>query len=355
MINKLKSLKERYEELGHFLSSPDAMNDRKAWQDAIKEHSSLEEIVHAYDEYTAVEEELESLSEMIEGADAEMKELIHAERAEFIEKKEALSEKLKVLLLPKDPNDDKNVMIEIRAGTGGDEAALFGAVLLRMYQRYAERHRYQSEIISGAFTEMGGVKEVVLALKGKGAYSRMKFESGVHRVQRVPETESQGRVHTSAATVAVLPEAEDIEVELNMNDLRIDTYRSSGAGGQHVNKTESAIRITHIPTGMVVQCQDEKSQLKNKEQALRVLRTRLYEFYRSQRDAKEASTRKSLVGSGDRSERIRTYNFPQNRLTDHRIGLTIYKLDAFVDGDLDEVVDALILAERTRMLTGGED
>ncbi|MDO4568041.1 MAG: peptide chain release factor 1 [Clostridia bacterium] len=352
MDNKLMTLKRRYEELGEYLSSPDAIQDRKRWQEAVRERSSLEEIVEAFDEYAGVRESLAALDEMYSEADSELRELIHEERAELNARADSLTERLKVLLLPKDPNDDRNVMIEIRAGTGGDEAALFGAVLLRMYQRYAERKRYGAELISGAFTEMGGVKEAVLAIKGRGAYSKLKFESGVHRVQRVPETESQGRVHTSAATVAVLPEADDVEIELNMSDLRIDTYRSSGAGGQHVNKTESAIRITHIPTGLVVQCQDEKSQLKNKEQALRVLRTRLFEMYRAERDAKEASARKSLVGSGDRSERIRTYNFPQNRVTDHRIGLTVYKLDAFIDGDIDEIVDALILAERTRLLAG---
>ena len=258
---------------------------------------------------------------------------------------------MRALLLPKDPNDDKNVIIEIRAGTGGDEAALFGADLMRMYQRYAERRGYKAEIISLNDTEMGGVKEAVFSLSGKGAYSRMKYESGVHRVQRVPETESQGRIHTSAATVAVLPEAEDVEVQLNMNELVIDTYRSSGAGGQHVNKTESAIRITHIPTGIVVQCQDERSQLKNKEQALRVLKTRLYDLYRSEKAAEEASTRKNQVGSGDRSERIRTYNFPQGRVTDHRINMTLYRLMGFLDGDMDEMIDALILAERAERLS----
>jgi peptide chain release factor 1 len=254
------------------------------------------------------------------------------------------------MLLPKDKNDEKNVIIELRAGTGGEEAALFGADLLRMYRRYAERHGYKAELISVNETEMGGVKEAILSFAGKGAYSRLKYESGVHRVQRVPETESQGRIQTSAATVAVLPEAEEVEVQISPNDLRIDTYRSSGAGGQHVNKTESAIRITHLPTGLVVQCQDEKSQIKNKEQAMRVLKARLFDLYRSEKDAAEASVRKSQVGSGDRSERIRTYNFPQGRVSDHRINLTLYKLEAFVDGDMDEVLDALILADRSERL-----
>ena len=284
-----------------------------------------------------------------------MRELIHEELAGLANEEHELMEKLKVMLLPKDPNDDKDVIIEIRAGTGGEEAALFGADLLRMYMRYAERHGYKAELLNENYTEKGGVKEVVLSLQGKGAYSRMKFESGVHRVQRVPETESQGRIHTSAATVAVLPEAEDVEVEINPNDLQIDTYRSGGAGGQHVNKTESAIRITHIPTGLVVQCQDERSQHKNRDKAMRVLKSRLLELYRSRAAEAEADERKSQVGTGDRSERIRTYNFPQGRITDHRIGLTLYKLEAFIDGDMDEVIDALILAERAKQLSSAED
>ena len=284
--------------------------------------------------------------------DAEMRELIHAELTALEEAETKLVEELKFMLLPRDPNDERSVIIEIRAGTGGDEAALFGADLLRMYQRYAERHGFKAEFLNENMTEMGGVKEVVVSLSGRGAYSRMKFESGVHRVQRVPETESQGRIHTSAATVAVLPEADDVEVEINPNDLQIDTYRSGGAGGQHVNKTESAIRITHLPTGLVVQCQDERSQHKNKDKAMRVLKSRLLELYQSQAAEAEATNRKSQVGSGDRSERIRTYNFPQNRVTDHRIGLTLYKLEAFMDGDMDELIDALILAERTAQLSG---
>jgi len=261
-----------------------------------------------------------------------------------------------VLLLPKDPNADKDVILEIRAGTGGDEASLFGADLLRMYLRYAERNGYKVEYLNNNMTDMGGVKEVVLSISGRrGAYSRLKYESGVHRVQRVPETESQGRIHTSAATVAVLPEVDDVQIDIKQSDLRIDTYRSSGAGGQHVNKTESAIRITHLPTGMVVSCQDEKSQLKNKEQAMRVLKSRLYDFYHSQQEAERAGARKSQIGSGDRSERIRTYNFPQGRVTDHRIGLTLYRLESFLDGDMDELIDALILAERSAQLSGEAD
>lgn len=290
-----------------------------------------------------------------EHLDAEMKELVHEELAE----KEALAVAqevaLRELLLPKDPNDERDVILEIRAGTGGDEASLFGADLLRMYLRYAERHGYRVEYLSSNLTDMGGVKEVVLSIGGRrGAYSRLKYESGVHRVQRVPETESQGRIHTSAATVAVLPEVDDVQVELRDADLRIDTYRSSGAGGQHVNKTESAIRITHLPTGIVVQCQDEKSQLKNKEQALRVLKSRLFDYYQSRQDAALATQRRSQIGSGDRSERIRTYNFPQGRVTDHRIGLTLYRLEQFLDGDMDELIDALTVAERAAKLSSEE-
>lgn len=353
MLNKLKSLKKRYETLTEALSKPDAMADQDAWRQMTKEHVQLEQIVAVYDEYVqAVDGEADCRAMLEEHLDAEMKEMVHAEIGAMQEKQAALEEKLKIMLLPKDPNDEKNVIIEIRAGTGGDEAALFGADLLRMYMRYAERHNFKTEFLTQNMTEMGGVKEVALSLSGKMAYSRMKFESGVHRVQRVPETESQGRIHTSAATVAVMPEAEDVDVQIEQKDLKIDTYCSSGAGGQHVNKTSSAIRITHLPTGVVVQCQDERSQLKNKEKAMRVLKSRLYELARAEHDDAEASKRKSMVGSGDRSERIRTYNFPQNRVSDHRINLTLYKLEAFMDGDMDEMIDALILAERAAQLSG---
>jgi peptide chain release factor 1 len=352
MLERLKSIKARYDELTLFLSSPDAMSDQARWRELIKEHASLEEIVTAYDAYLNALNELDGCKAMLHDADAEMKELIHAEIQSLTDKLKGIEEGLKILLLPKDKNDDKNVIIEIRAGTGGEEAALFGADLLRMYQRYAERHGYKSEFLSESLAEMGGVKEVILSLSGKGVYSRMKFESGVHRVQRVPETESQGRIHTSAATVAVMPEAEDVEVEIDPKDLQIDTYRSGGAGGQHVNKTESAIRITHLPTGLVVQCQDERSQYKNRDKAMRVLKSRLMELYQSRQAMEESSSRRSMVGSGDRSERIRTYNFPQSRVTDHRINLTLYKLEAFLDGDMDELLDALILAERAAKLSG---
>ena len=356
MLEKLKGIKERYEQITALLSDPAVIGDQNRYRELSKEQAGLTDIVNAYDEYMAADAEIESCRAMLEEADdAAMREMIHEELNELSAKEHELSEQLKVMLLPKDPNDDKDVIIEVRAGTGGEEAALFGADLLRMYTRYAERHGYKAELMNENYTEKGGVKEVVLSLQGKGAYSRMKFESGVHRVQRVPETESQGRIHTSAATVAVLPEAEDVEVEINPNDLQIDTYRSGGAGGQHVNKTESAIRITHIPTGLVVQCQDERSQHKNRDKAMRVLKSRLLELYQSKAAEAEADERKSQVGSGDRSERIRTYNFPQSRVTDHRIGLTLYKLEAFLDGDMDEIIDALILAERTRQLSSAEE
>ena len=356
MKNKLELIKQRYEKLSLALAEPDAMADQAAWRAMVKEHADLSGIVEEYDAYLAVQQARSDCRAMLdERLDADMKEMVHAELDELTEREAKLLENLKVLLLPKDPNDDKDVIIEVRAGTGGDEAALFGADLLRMYLRYAERNGYKVEYLTNNVTDMGGVKEVVISLGGKrGAYSRLKYESGVHRVQRVPETESQGRIHTSAATVAVLPEAEDVEVEIKDSDLRIDTYRSSGAGGQHVNKTDSAIRITHLPTGLVVACQDERSQLKNKEQAMRLLKSRLFEMYQTQQDEALASTRKSMVGSGDRSERIRTYNFPQGRVTDHRIGLTLYKLEQYLDGDMDEMIDGLILADRAAKLGSAE-
>ncbi len=356
MTDKLQGIKLRFEFLSEKLASPDAMADRDQWRDMVKERASLEEIVLAFDEYNETAASLENCKTMLgERLESDMKELVQAEIEELETKITGLDEKLRMLLLPKDPNDDKDVILEIRAGTGGDEASLFGADLLRMYLRYAERNGYKVEHLSNNLTDMGGVKEVVLSIGGKrGAFSRLKYESGVHRVQRVPETESQGRIHTSAATVAVLPEVDDVQIDIKESDLRIDTYRASGAGGQHVNKTESAIRITHLPTGMVVSCQDEKSQLKNKEQAMRVLKSRLFDFYQGQQAAERAGARKSQIGSGDRSERIRTYNFPQSRVTDHRIGLTLYKLEAFLDGDMDELIDALILAERSEHLSGEE-
>ena len=357
MIDKLQGVKQRFDFLSEKLSEPDAMADLAAWRELVKERASLEEIVAVFDAYSAAQSALENCNAMLnERLDSEMKELVRAEVEELEAKISSLDAQLHLLLLPKDPNDDRDVILEIRAGTGGEEASLFGANLLRMYLRYAERNGYKVEYLSNNLTEMGGVKDVVLSIGGKrGAFSRLKYESGVHRVQRVPETESQGRIHTSAATVAVLPEVDDVQIDIKESDLRIDTYRASGAGGQHVNKTESAIRITHLPTGMVVSCQDEKSQLKNKEQAFRVLKSRLYDFYQNQQAAERAGARKSQIGSGDRSERIRTYNFPQGRVTDHRIGLSLYKLEAFIDGDMDEMLDALSLAERSELLAGESD
>jgi peptide chain release factor 1 len=357
MLDKLKGIKKHYDLLSGKLADPGVMADKDAWRDMVKERASLEEIVVAFEEYQKTQASLEECKAMLgERLESDMKELVHAEISELEQKLSDLEAELHLLLIPKDPNDERDVILEIRAGTGGDEASLFGADLLRMYLRYAERNGYKVEYLSSNMTDRGGVKEVVLSIgKKRGAFSRLKYESGVHRVQRVPETESQGRIHTSAATVAVLPEVDDVQIDVKDSDLRIDTYRSSGAGGQHVNKTESAIRITHLPTGMVVSCQDEKSQLKNKEQAMRVLKSRLYDFYRSQQDAERAGERKSQIGSGDRSERIRTYNFPQGRVTDHRIGLTLYKLEAFLDGDMDELIDALILAERSAMLSKEAD
>ena len=351
MLEKLRKIKAKYEELGERLSDPSVIADQNLFRELAKEHSSLGEIVAVYDEYEGALDLAKEAREILEeSSDADMRELAHEEIREAEEAAKALEERLRIMLLPKDPNDERNVIVEIRAGIGGDEAALFGATLFRMYSRYAERHNFKLEVIDMNDTEIGGVKEAVFQISGKAAYSRMKDESGVHRVQRVPETESQGRIHTSAATVAVLPEAEDVDVEINPNDIRIDTYRSSGAGGQHVNKTSSAIRITHMPTGIVVQSQDERSQIQNREKAMRVLKSRLYELYSAQAHDAEAASRKAMVGSGDRSAKIRTYNFPQSRVTDHRIGLTLYKLEAFIDGDMDEMIDALILDERVRLL-----
>ncbi len=352
MLDKLEKIKARYEELGERLSDPAVIGDQALFREYAREHASLGEIVSVYGEYRAALTAREDCRAILEETDdADMRELAHEELRTAEAEAERLGEQLKLMLLPRDPNDDRNVIMEIRAGIGGDEAALFGAVLFRMYSRYAERHGFKLEVIDMNDTEIGGVKEAVFSINGRAAYSRMKFESGVHRVQRVPETESQGRIHTSAATVAVLPEAEDVDVTIDPNDIRVDTYRSSGAGGQHVNKTSSAIRITHIPTGIVVQSQDERSQIQNREKAMRVLKSRLYELYSTRAHDAEAESRRAQVGTGDRSMKIRTYNFPQGRVTDHRIGLTLYKLEAFIDGDMDEMVDALILDERMKLLS----
>ena len=350
MLDKLDFITGKYDELAEKVSEPEVINNQPVWQKYIKEMGEMEPIVKAYKEYKKAKSDLEGAKEMLEEGDEEMRELAKMEISELEEKIEAQEEELKVLLLPKDPNDEKNVILEIRAGTGGDEAALFGADLLRMYTRYAERNRWKTELMDINETGIGGIKEAVVLIKGKGAYSRLKYESGAHRVQRVPETESSGRVHTSAATVAVLPEVDDVEIELNPNDVRVDVYRASGNGGQCVNTTDSAVRLTHEPTGLVVICQDEKSQIKNKEKAFKVLKARLYDLEMQKQQDEIAGQRKSQVGSGDRSERIRTYNFPQGRVSDHRIGLTIYKLDAFLDGDIDEIVDALITSDQAEKM-----
>lgn len=351
MFERIEIFDKRYSELSQRLYQPDVAGNPEEFQKTMKEIKSIEEIVLAYREYKkAVETEKESLEILSETSDADLKELAQAELDEAKENIESLSEKLKILLLPKDPNDERNVIIEIRGGAGGEESALFSAVLFRMYTMYAEKKGYRVEVVNANETELGGYKEISFMIEGVGAYSRFKYESGVHRVQRVPETESQGRVHTSTTTVAVLPEAEDVELEIDMNDLKIDTFRSSGAGGQHINKTSSAIRITHIPTGTVVECQDERSQYKNKDKALKVLKSRLLKEKQDKQANEIAADRKSQVGTGDRSERIRTYNYPQGRLTDHRIGLTLYKLEDILNGNLDEVIDALVTADRAEKL-----
>ena len=355
MLEKLQALEERYIHLEGLISNPEAVNDMATWQKNTKTHAKLMEIVAKYREYKAclktIDETLDLLREKL---DDEMHELAQAELDAAKADKERLEAELRILLLPKDPNDDKDVIMEIRGGAGGEEAALFAGYLFRMYSRYAESQGWRVEMMDSNPTDLGGFKEVVFSIAGAGAYSRLKFESGVHRVQRVPDTESSGRIHTSTVTVAVLPEVEDVDVQINQNDLRIDTYCASGAGGQHVNKTESAVRITHLPTGVVVQCQDEKSQLKNKEQAMRVLRAKVLEIAQESQRAETAQNRKSQVGTGDRSERIRTYNFPQGRMTDHRIGLTLHKLDFIMNGDLTETIDALTAADQAERLKQAE-
>lgn len=357
MFKKLDKMIERYNTLNELVADPSVLSNMDEWKKYTKELADMSETVEKYTEYKKVFNEQEELKALIPlEKDLEMKNLMEEEVLSCKEKLEKIIEELRILLLPKDPNDDKNVIIEIRAGAGGEEASLFGYELYRMYVKYAERNRWKTEEIDNNSTELGGIKEVVFSISGKDAYSKLKFESGVHRVQRVPETESQGRVHTSTATVAVLPEVEDVEVNIDEKDLRIDTLRSSGAGGQHINKTESCIRLTHIPTGIVVLCQDERSQTKNREKAMKVLKSRLYDYYQSQYDKEYAENRKSQVGTGDRSERIRTYNFPQGRVTDHRIGLTLYSIDNFMMGDLDEMVEALQIADReTKLGMGTED
>ena len=350
MFDKLNFILEKYEELSLKVSDPDVISNQPVWKKHMKELGELEPIAFKYREYKKAKEEEEAAREMLDSDDEEMKELAKMELSDLDERIPEIEKELKILMLPKDPNDDRNVILEVRAGTGGDEAALFGMDLLRMYLRYAERRGWKAEVIDANETDIGGVKEAEVLIKGKGAYSRMKYESGTHRVQRVPDTESSGRIHTSAATIAVLPEIDDVEVTIDPNDIRVDVYRASGHGGQCVNTTDSAVRITHIPTGLVVTCQDEKSQPKNKEKDMRVLKSRLYDKMLQEQNDEVSKERRSQVGSGDRSERIRTYNFPQGRVTDHRINMTIYKLDSFLDGEIDDVVDALITSDQAEKM-----
>ncbi|WP_297710517.1 peptide chain release factor 1 [Dysosmobacter sp.] len=354
MLEKLKEIALRYEDLQAQLADPGVYGDAVRLRDVTRELKELEPIVAAYHAWRAAQASRADAEELLH--DPDLRELAQEEFAAARAECERLERELTLLLLPKDPNDHRNVILEIRSGVGGEESALFAGTLLRMYTMYAQSRGWRCETVNLSETELGGVKECSVLIEGEGAFSRLKFESGVHRVQRVPETESGGRIHTSAATVAVLPEAEEVDVEIDPKDLQIDTYRSSGAGGQHVNKTESAIRITHLPTGLVVECQDERSQYKNKDKAMKVLRSRLYERELARREEAEAASRRSQVGSGDRSERIRTYNFPQGRVTDHRIGLTLYKIDAILDGGLDELIDALVTADQAEKLRrGGEE
>ena len=350
MFDKLDFIVEKYEELSMKVSDPDVIANQTVWQKHIKEMGEMEPIVNKYREYRKAKDGVAEAKEMLEMGDEELRELAKMELAELEDQIPVMEDELKILLLPKDPNDEKNVILEVRAGTGGDEAALFGGDLLRMYLRYAERRGWKAEIMDINDTGIGGVKEAEVLIKGKGAYSRLKYESGTHRVQRVPATESSGRIHTSAATIAVLPEVDDVEVEINPNDVRVDVYRSSGNGGQCVNTTDSAVRLTHMPSGLVVTCQDEKSQIKNKEKAFKVLRARLYDLKLQEQNDEISAERRSQVGSGDRSERIRTYNFPQGRVTDHRIGMTLYKLDSFLDGDIDEIIDGMITSEQAEKM-----
>lgn len=352
MFDKLSVVEQRYEEISQKLYDPEVIGDREQYANLMREHKNLTPIVEKYREYKTAKDNYEEAKAMLEagGLEKDFREMVELELDESKKKIEVYSDDLKILLLPKDPNDDKNVIIEIRGGAGGEEAALFAGSLYRMYSMYAESCHWKTEMLSANETELGGFKEVSFMITGEGAYSKLKFESGVHRVQRVPETETQGRIHTSTVTVAVLPEADEVDIEINPTDLQIDTYRSGGAGGQHVNKTESAIRITHIPTGVVVECQDERSQYKNKDRAMKILRSRLLEAKIAEQNSKIAADRRSQVGTGDRSERIRTYNYPQGRLTDHRIGLTLYRLEAVLNGDLNEVIDSLITAERAEKL-----
>lgn len=351
MFEKIEIFSKRYDELNNRLYDPTVASDATKFNEIMKEVKSIEPIVLKYREYKKAQQAIKDSLEILETEkDKEIRELAQMEMDEAKDSLESIEEGLKILLLPKDPNDERNVIMEIRGGTGGEESSLFAGDLFRMYSMYADKHGFKIEILSSNETGLGGYKEISFMVNGEGAYSKLKYESGTHRVQRVPETESSGRVHTSAVTVAVLPEADDVEIDINPNDLQIDTFRSSGAGGQHINKTSSAIRITHLPTGMVVECQDERSQYKNKDKALKVLKSRLLKIEQDKQNAEISENRKSQVGSGDRSEKIRTYNFPQSRVTDHRIGLTLYKLDDILNGNIDEIIDALIAYDRAEKL-----
>jgi len=356
MFDRLEIAENRYEEINLRLSDPMVLSDQDDYRKLMKEYSELGEIVSKYREYKKVRGDIDEARELLEGSlEKDFRELVQFEFEESREKLAKIEKELKILLLPKDPNNDRSVIVEIRGGAGGEEAALFAGDLFRMYAKYAERKHWKSEILDANETEIGGFKEVVFSIEARGAYSRLKYESGVHRVQRVPETEASGRIHTSTVTVAVLPEVEEVDVDINPTDLQIDTYRASGAGGQHINKTESAIRITHIPSGIVVTCQDQRSQHKNKDRAMKILRSKLYEAAQRQQDSEIAQARRSQVGTGDRSERIRTYNFPQGRVSDHRIGLTLYKINEIIDGDLDDIIDALITADQAEKLGGASN
>lgn len=351
MFDKLEAADNRYEEISLRISDPQVIADQDEYRRLMKEYSELEEIVAKYREYKKVKSDLAEARELLDGTlDKDFRELVQLEFEEAKDKLETIEGELKILLTPKDPNDNRSVIVEIRGGAGGEEAALFAGDLFRMYTRYSERHRWKTEILDINETEIGGIKEVVFSIEARGAYSRLKYESGVHRVQRVPTTESSGRIHTSTVTVAVLPEVDEVDVDINPNDLQVDTFRASGAGGQHINKTDSAIRITHLPTGIVVTCQDQRSQHKNRDKAMKILRSKLYEIAQEQQTSEIAAARRSQVGTGDRSERIRTYNFPQGRVSDHRIGLTLYKIEEIMDGDLDEIIDALITADQSEKL-----
>lgn len=355
VLDRLQAVENRYEKLNELLSDPVIISDSNKLREYSKEQSDIQETVEVYREYKDVREQLKDAKAMLEDKlDAEMREMVKEEVSELESQEKTLSERLKILLVPKDPNDDKNVIVEVRGAAGGDEAALFAGDLYRMYSRYAEVQGWKTEIIEASYTELGGYKEIIFMINGKGAFAKLKFENGAHRVQRVPETESGGRIHTSTATVAVLPEAEEVEIDIHEKDVRVDTFASSGPGGQSVNTTMSAVRLTHLPTGVVVSCQDEKSQIKNKEKAMKVLRARVYDKFRQEAQAEYDQNRKQAVGTGDRSERIRTYNFPQNRVTDHRIGLTIQKLDQILQGKLDDFINALVMEDQAQRMEAAE-